>query len=73
MESGLRMVQYTYWICMGLGPRILSVIAKSLAYSGPPYPSSSLQNDAKNLKKMTETLAHRYSSESTRRELSNEY
>ena len=27
----------------------------------------------KNLKKMTETLAHGYSSESTQRELSNEY
>ena len=40
MESGLRMVQYTYLICMGVGPSILSVIAKSLAYSGPSYPSS---------------------------------
>ena len=27
----------------------------------------------KKLRKMTETMAHRYSSESTRRELSNEY
>ena len=31
------------------------------------------QNDAKNLKKMTETLTHGYSSESTQGELSNEY
>ena len=31
-----------------------------------------IQNDAKNLK-MTETLANGYSSESTQRELSNEY
>ena len=34
----LRMVQYTYLIWIGLGPSILSVIAKSLAYSGPSYP-----------------------------------
>ena len=32
-----------------------------------------LQNDAKKLKKMTETLARVYSSESTQRELSIEY
>ena len=30
----------TYLICMGLGPGISSVIAKSLAYSGPSYASS---------------------------------
>ena len=30
----------TYWIWMGLGPSISSVIAKSLSYSGPSYPSS---------------------------------
>ena len=30
----------TYLICMGLGPSILSVIDKSLSYSGPSYPSS---------------------------------
>ena len=30
----------TYLICMGLGQSISSVIAKSLAYSGPSYPSS---------------------------------
>ena len=30
----------TYFICMGLGPSISSVIAKSLSYSGPSYPSS---------------------------------
>ena len=30
----------TYLICMGLGPSILSVIEKSLSYSGPSYPSS---------------------------------
>ena len=30
----------TYLICMGLGPSISSVIAKSLSYSGPSYPSS---------------------------------
>ena len=29
-----------YLICIGLGPSILSVICKSLAYSGPSYPSS---------------------------------
>ena len=33
-------IRDTYLICMGLGPRILSVIAKSLSYSGPLYPSS---------------------------------
>ena len=32
-----------------------------------------IQSDAKNLKKMTETLVYGYSSESTRRALSNEY
>ena len=32
-----------------------------------------LQNDAKKSKKMTENLEHGYSSESTQRELSNEY
>ena len=32
-----------------------------------------IQNDAKNAEKMTETLAHEYSSESSQRELSNEY
>ena len=32
-----------------------------------------LQDDAKNLKKMTETLANGYSFESAQRELSNEY
>ena len=31
---------YTYLICMGLGPSISSVIAKSPAYSGLPYASS---------------------------------
>ena len=30
----------TYLICMGQGPSILSVIDKSLSYSGPSYPSS---------------------------------
>ena len=30
----------TYLISMGLGPSISSVIAKSLAYSGPSYASS---------------------------------
>ena len=29
----------TYFICMGLGPSILSVIAKSLAYSSPSHAS----------------------------------
>ena len=32
-----------------------------------------MPNDALNLKKMTETLAHGYSSESTQQELSHEY
>ena len=32
-----------------------------------------IHNDAKNLKRMTETLAYGYSSDSTQRELSNEY
>ena len=31
----VKSIQYTYLICMGLGLSILSVIAKSLAYSGP--------------------------------------
>ena len=30
----------TYLICMGLVPSMLSVIDKSLSYSGPSYPSS---------------------------------
>ena len=30
----------THLICMGQGPSILSVIDKSLLYSGPSYPSS---------------------------------
>ena len=30
----------TYLICMGLGSSILSVIDKSLSYSGPSYPTS---------------------------------
>ena len=29
----------TYLICMGLGPSISSIIAKSLTYSGPSYAS----------------------------------
>ena len=29
-----------YLICIGLGPRILSVICKNPSYSGPSYPSS---------------------------------
>ena len=32
-----------------------------------------IQNDEKKLQKMTETLAHVYSSESTQQEISNEY
>ena len=37
---------YTYdecLICIGLGPRILSVICKNSSYSGPSYPSSPVQ------------------------------
>ena len=45
MESGLRMVQYMYLICMGLGPSILSFIAKSPAYSGLSYPSSPVSHN----------------------------
>ena len=34
----------TYLICMGLGLSISSVIAKSLLYNGPSYPSSPVLN-----------------------------
>ena len=40
MVSCIRIVQYTYLICVGLGPSIFSVTTKFLAYSGPSYLSS---------------------------------
>ena len=42
-EIGLKYKYDTYLICMGLGPSISSVIAKSLSYSGPSYACSPVQ------------------------------
>ena len=42
-----------YLICIGLGPSILSVICKTLSYSGPSYPSSPVYaNDNNNNNKV---------------------
>ena len=38
--QNLSYIYDTYWIYMGLGPSIRSVIDRSLSYSGLSYPSS---------------------------------
>ena len=38
-------LSYEYFICIGLGPSISSVICKNLSYSGLSYPSSPVHPD----------------------------